>query len=288
MGYASVTLHAFVAAIVGVAMGVLVYVGVSFLMMRAHTERRAAVIALRAALRELAWAALIQPLIPLFYFIGRRLARGQGTPVVVVHGYSQNRVNFLRIARALGRAGVGPVYGINYPWFATIAGNARRLARFVARVRRETGAARVDLVAHSLGGLVAMEYAHDHASEVRRIVTIAAPHAGVRWRGPIVGLCAPDLRRGAPFLVERAGRAVGAPCLSIYSTHDNIVHPPATSALAHRGARDLPVEHVGHLSILFAPEVADQIARFLGAAETEVDDSRPKMASGQEHAALSL
>jgi pimeloyl-ACP methyl ester carboxylesterase len=249
-----------------VGLGILVYVVGSFLMMRAHVERRPATRTLREALREVGWAALTQPLVPLYYFVGRHLAPGTGTPVVAVHGYTQNRVNFLALARACRRAGIGPVYGFNYPWFASVHGNAARLARFVERVRRETGAPQVDLVAHSLGGLVALEYLATGGREhVRRLVTIASPHAGVAWRGPILGTAGSAMRAGSPFLVERASHPVPVPCLSIYSTHDNIVHPPATSGLAHRGARDLPVDHVGHLTILFEPMVVRAVVDFLSA-----------------------
>jgi triacylglycerol lipase len=255
-----------VAAVLAVVpVGILVYVLGSFALMGGHVDRRSGRAHLREAIRELAWAAVTQPLLPLFYIVGRRMAPGAGTPVVVVHGYTQNRVDFLRIARACGRAGLGPVYGFNYPWFSTVHANARRLARFVDQVRRETGAAQVDVVAHSLGGLVALEYMHGPgAGHVRRLVTIASPHAGIAWRGPIVGSVGPQMRAGSPFLVERASRTVPAPSLSIYSTHDNVVHPPTTSTLATRGGRDHPVSDVAHLAILFDPRVADAVVGFLG------------------------
>lgn len=251
---------------IAVGVGILVYVVGSFAMMRSHVAPRPVRRTLREALREIGWAVLTQPLVPLYYFAGRRLAPGTGTPVVLVHGYTQNRVNFLALARACARAGVGPVYGFNYPWFASIPGNAARLARFVERTRRETGAPLVDLVAHSLGGLVAMEYlATGGRDRVRRLVTIASPHAGVPWQGPILGAAGSAMRAGSPYLVDRAELPVPVPCLSIYSTHDNIVHPPSTSGLAHRGAQDLAVEHVGHLTILFDPAVLRAVVDFLRA-----------------------
>ena len=281
------SLLAYVAAlgVLAVAVGILVYVGGSFALMGAHVDDRPRTRALVEALREMGWAALTQPLLPLFYFVGRRLARGTGTPIVVVHGYTQNRVDFLRIARACGRAGLGPVYGVNYPWFSSVHANALRLARFCDRVRRETGATRLDLVAHSLGGLVSMEYLHDAGPDgVRRLVTIASPHAGVAWKGPIVGASGPQMRHGSPFLVERASRAVPVPCLSIYSTHDNVVHPPATSMLAKRGARDHAVPHLGHLSILFDPEVARAVVDFLGAPEATLARDGAASAASMEPA----
>jgi pimeloyl-ACP methyl ester carboxylesterase len=261
-------LYALAAVVAALAVGIFVYVAGSFLLMRPHVAPRPERRALREALREAMWAWLTQPLLPLYYFVGRRLAPGTGTPVIAVHGYTQNRVDFLGLARACSRAGVGPVYGINYPWFATIHGNAARLSRFIARVVRETGAQRVDLVAHSLGGLVAMEYLHVAGSaHVRRIVTIASPHAGVPWQGPILGAAGDSMRAGSPFLVERSSKPVPVPCLSVYSTHDNIVHPPRTSELAHRGAQDRAFEHMGHLSILFEQDVLQAVVEFLRAPD---------------------
>jgi pimeloyl-ACP methyl ester carboxylesterase len=268
------TLLAYVAAAAGLplAIGILVYVAGSFAMMRAHVDRRSVARDLLEALREVAWAAFTQPLLPLFYVVGRRLTRGRGTPIVVIHGYTQNRVDFLRIARGCARAGLGPVYGYNYPWFSSVHTNAVRLARFCDGVRRETGEARVDLVAHSLGGLVAMEYLEDAGpAHVRRLVTIASPHAGIAWRGPMLGAAGSQMRLGSAFLLERASRVVSVPCLSIYSSHDNVVHPPTTSMLATRGARDHAVANVGHLSILFDPEVVRAVVDFLGAPETAVE-----------------
>jgi triacylglycerol lipase len=256
-------------AALGLTAGSLFYVAASYAFMRAHVERRPTAHDVREALRELFWALLTQPLLPLFYVVGRRLARGRGgVPIVAVHGYMQNRVDFVRLARACARAGLGPVYGFNYPWFGSIHANAQRLLRFIDAVRRETGSPCVDLVAHSLGGLVALELAHHAGGErVRRVVTVASPHGGVAWRGPIVGACGPELRVGGDFVAERADRAVGVPCLSVYSTHDNIVHPPMTSALARRGGSDRSIPGVGHLSILFHPDALDAIVGFLGAPE---------------------
>lgn len=85
------------------------------------------------------------------------------------------------------------------------------------------------------------------------------------WRGPVLGLSGTQMREGGVYLKERAERILGIPTLSIFSSHDNIVHPPATSALAGRGGVDFEVRDLGHLAILFAPEVATEVARFLGA-----------------------
>jgi predicted alpha/beta hydrolase family esterase len=159
------------------------------------------------------------------------------------------------------------MFGFNYPWFSTITNNAARLERFVERVCKETGSTTVDLVCHSMGGLVAIEMMRDEVRreslKVRRCVTIASPHAGVMWQGPLLGFGAGSLRRGSKLLEAHAEHKLTVPCLSVYSTHDNIVHPKESSSLALRGGRDVEVDGPAHLAILFSPKVAEHVAEFL-------------------------
>ncbi len=250
------------------ALGVLVYLVTSFFLMRAHVAPRTVGATLRELVRETFWVVLTQPLVPLYYLRGHAMGGdGPGDVVVFVHGYFQNRANFVGLARAIRQAHVGPMFGFNYPWVSRVEKNAERLADFVEKVCAASGREHVALVAHSLGGLVALEYLYSErgAKRVRRCVTIASPHAGIPWKGPILGAVGEQMRSGSEWLVDRAGRKIEIPALSIYSTHDNMVHPPATSQLASRGGHDLAVEGPGHLTILFDATVIDAVVDFLRA-----------------------
>jgi pimeloyl-ACP methyl ester carboxylesterase len=253
-------------AISAMSVGIFAYVAVSYVLMRAHVAKRPRMAWAREILRETLWAVLTQPLIPLYYFHGHSMGGGgPRDPIVFVHGYFQNRADFIGLARAIRAAGIAPMYGFNYPWLFRVERNAARLARFVEEVCRKTGRSHVTLVAHSLGGLVALEYMHtpEGAQRVRRCVTIASPHAGVRWRGPMLGEVGEQMRHGCDFLKDRAGRTIAVPTLSIFSSHDNLVHPPETSALATRGGTDRLVADVGHLAILFDKAVTSEVVAFL-------------------------
>lgn len=241
--------------------GVAVYVLGSYAFARGHHARRGLLPTLREALREGLLAALIQPLLPLYYLVGRRLGGGAGRPIVCVHGYGQNRVDFVWLARTLGRRGLGPFYGFNYWPLGRARTAARALRRFVDGVRAETGAEAVDLVCHSMGGLVALEALTAGEAPFRRIVTIGTPHRGVAWQGPILGLSAGLLRRGTRLV--REGRPLAVATLSIYSTHDNVIGGPGTGSIADVGGRDVEVPGLGHLALLFDRRVADEIAAFL-------------------------
>ncbi len=260
MTVALVTLAAIVLILV---FGAGVYLIVSFALMARHVPRRSLHLTFTEMLREALWVTLTQPLLPFYYLAGRRMARGDGVPIVFVHGYFQNRVGFIYLARALKKRALGPMYGFNYLWLRDVPTLATQLGRFIESVAEETGAEKVDVVCHSMGGLVAAEYLARGGglARVRRWVTIATPHRGIVYRGPILGRAKGTLRsgHGLETLPE-------VPLLSVYSTHDNVVHPMTTSQLDGPLAENLEVGAVGHLAILFSPETAAATAKFLASA----------------------
>jgi len=246
-------------------LGVALYVVVSYLLTASYVPKRSYADLIVALVRETVLALFITPLSPLYLFaLGRRQGSGK-QPIVLVHGYTQNRVNFIYLARALRKRGFGPIYGFNYFSFANIRKSGERLARFLDRVREETGAASVDLVCHSMGGLVARQCIRLDPARVRKCVTVASPHSGVHWwAGPIIGPGGRQLIAGTRFLQELAALPLAVPMLSIYSRHDNVACPgESISSLERWGGDDLAVDHLGHLSILFDARVADAVAGFL-------------------------
>ncbi len=247
--------------------GASLYLVVTYVVMLRHTPSRPLGRTLRSLIHEVAAVVVTQPLIPFFYFLGRRMGGAKGgRPVILVHGYFQNRADFIYLARALGRARLGPLYGFNYNWLGRIPACATRLAAFVERVCHETGQAEVALVAHSLGGVICLEYlaTPEGTARVSRCITIASPHAGVTWRGGILGHSARQLHRRSDYMSASNARPLPIPVVSIFSTHDNIVHPSSTSALAARGGSDREVDDIGHLGILFSRKVADLAVDALG------------------------
>lgn len=264
------------------ALGALLYLRVSYWAMGSHVDRRSPLDSLKSLLFEWLCVLWVQPLLPLYFLIGRRLGpRPVHTgspaprPIVCVHGYGQNRVDFIWLARRLAAAGLGPCFGINYSFLSSVRDSSQRLETFCKRVLEETGAPQIDLVCHSLGGLVAMDLAARRPELIGRIVTIGSPHAGVLFRGPILGASGGDLKAGSELLKEQAALKAGVPVLSIYSSHDNVVHPKSTSFLSARGGEDIEVPHLGHFGLLFSSSVADPAIAFLKRDLLQAQRSRP-------------
>ncbi len=88
----------------------------SFALMRPYVTARTLGVSLRYLVREVFLAALVEPFLPLYYVIGRRMgprslrapAKGfvSPVPIVLVHGYMQNRVSFVVWWRLTHFAGI--------------------------------------------------------------------------------------------------------------------------------------------------------------------------------------
>src|SRR5881397_2641690 len=93
------------------------------------------------------------------------------TPVVLVHGFLGDPSNFLVLRSFLSSHGVRSFVSFSYPPRLDYQRLAPRLGQMITRVCRETGSPRVDVVGHSLGGLVARHLVEmGNGSRVGRLV----------------------------------------------------------------------------------------------------------------------
>ena len=185
--------------------------------------------------------------------------------VVLVHGYLANRSTLLPLHGYLRWRGVRQVLAFNYPSSAGVERGAIALRDYL---RRHVGGGRIDLVCHSLGGLVARVYLQElgGARRVDRCITLGTPHRGTYnsyWVASRVGR---ELRPDSPLLARlEASRAQAARVrfLSIVAGSDNLVVPRVFAS--HEEVVHIP--EVGHVEMLFSHRVLHLVAdRLLGAA----------------------
>src|SRR5258706_7200942 len=135
--------------------------------------------AVRLYLTEIWTVGLSWPLMGLHRLLIRDPAPAPAErPIVLVHGVLVNDGVWLLMRRFLARGGVAPVYTTNYgPPLADIELFAEQLHTRIAQVLNETGAGRVVLITHSMGGLVARAYLRRFGSQrVAQLISIGAPH----------------------------------------------------------------------------------------------------------------
>ena len=195
----------------------------------------------------------------------QRIYPGPGLPpVLLLHGYGCNSGYWVHLVALLDAARISHASLDLEPLGAPIDDYVPAVARAVDKLCQAAGARQAVIVAHSMGGLVARAYLRAHGSgRVARVVTLGSPHHGTCLASLAPGTNAAQMRRArcgdAPestWLRELAAvetPATRALVTSIYTWHDNIVAPQASSVLP--GARNIAFGGVGHVALGSDPRV---------------------------------
>ncbi|MBL0800940.1 alpha/beta fold hydrolase [Streptomyces albidoflavus] len=219
-------------------------------------------------------------------------------PVVLLHGFADNRSVFVLLRRALLRDADGTarrrtVVSLNYsPLTCDIRAAAELLGRHVEEVRRRTGADRVDVVGHSLGGLIARYHVQRLGGDaaVRTLVTLGTPHSGTRVARPAdVHPIVRQMRPGSPVIEELGRPAPGCRTrfVAVRSDLDQIMVPTSTARLDHPDLRveNVLVTGIGHLALPVHPTVTSLVREALAAPAGQGADTRAYEAPGAPESA---
>ncbi|MYU32648.1 alpha/beta fold hydrolase [Streptomyces sp. SID8358] len=212
-------------------------------------------------------------------------AAGDGRPpVLLLHGFIDNRSVFVLLRRSLARHGWHHLESLNYsPLTCDIRAAAELLGRHVEEIRARTGHSEIDIVGHSLGGLIARYYVQRLGGDrrVRTLVTLGTPHGGTAF-APLAGAhpIVRQMRSGSDLIEELRRPAPGCRTrfISFWSELDRIMLPVETACVDHPDldALNVRVTGIGHLALPVHPAVAAAVRQYL---ESDAVAERPGAAS---------
>jgi triacylglycerol lipase len=157
-----------------------------------------------------------------------------------------------------------------FAWtFADRESNAAVAARISARVDQilaATGAARVDIVTHSMGSLSSRYYLKNLArpGRVDAWVSLGGPNHGTQAARLCFSAACREMRPGSPFLaaLNRGDETPGATRYATWwSPCDEVIQPPGTATLD--GAENHQTRCISHLDLLRDTSVYRQVRDFV-------------------------
>jgi len=176
-------------------------------------------------------------------------------PIVLVHGVGYRDVGIKllgywgRIPDALKEEGAQIYYGGQDSW-GTIEDNANALAKRIKGILAESGAEKVNIIAHSKGGLDSrkMLTLPGMADKVASLTTIATPHHGLEWVDKILHL--------PKFLFRIASKYLDKLCKKILGDDNpcslDVVHQFTTEYMAKFNAEVKDADGVYYQSYMAA------------------------------------
>ena len=183
------------------------------------------------------------------------VSQGSAGPVVLVPGYGGSTTGVSALADVLRAHGKdATVFDLPGNGTGDLDAQAADLGATVRQVLKRTGAASVDVVGYSAGGVVARLWVRDHggADEARRIITLGSPQHGTDVAAlagsALPGACPTACQQLEPdsalLAALNAGdeTPAGPRFVSIWTTHDDVVLPPDSASL--NGALDFTVQSV--------------------------------------------
>jgi triacylglycerol esterase/lipase EstA (alpha/beta hydrolase family) len=205
-------------------------------------------------------------------------------PVLLLHGYGCNSGFWQQLGARLTAARITHATVDLAPVTGDIDGYSAQVAAAADALLAASGAAQLNIVAHSMGGLVARAWLRNdpHAlARTARLITLGSPHHGTVLANLGVGANARQMRRsqaGEPSEWLRAlaageSAAARARMVSIWTCHDNIVAPQQSSCLD--GAVNIALWGVGHVALGSNRRVLDCVLAQLQSG-SRVDNGTPQ------------
>jgi predicted alpha/beta hydrolase family esterase len=168
---------------------------------------------------------------------------------LLIHGYMCNRATWRPWLIDHGLAQRWNCATVNLePVFGAVDRYRELIHAAVERLRAASGAERVTLVCHSMGGLAARAYlrAHGHHA-VARVVTIDTPHHGTLFARLGHGDNSRQMQLACDYVLRLARSDEPVEFVCFASQHDNLVVPRDNQILAC--AEAVWFERIGHLAM---------------------------------------
>lgn len=186
-------------------------------------------------------------------------ATAANAPIVLLaHGYACNGGVWAHYVRWFEASGYRVFTLSQEPIFGELDQIARALQSRIEEIAAAFPDVPINLVCHSMGGLVARAYVRRCGrARLGRIVTLGTPHRGTALAVIGLGGNARQMHPDSAWMTDAANRPDLGDALAIFSYDDNLVSPREHAALPTM--RTASYSGIGHLSLTTSRTVFERV-----------------------------
>ena len=214
---------------------------------------------------ELYPLGLVSRSLPTFPALPRKISTPK-RPILFIHGIFHNRSTFAWLKQKLYTKGFRHFKEVDLMTsIRPIPHLAEQIAREARLLLKKHEVSEIDIVAHSMGGVIARYFVQLLGGDgiVRNLITLGTPHQGTEWsRYSIL----PHLRELKPQsrtleLLNQSGPPKQTRAIAISGELDIVIRPK--DCMWWNGVRNIHLSHVGHAGLLFSKRVLDIVLSHL-------------------------
>lgn len=194
-------------------------------------------------------------------------------PLLLIHGIFHNHSAFFKIKRQLLSHGWDKIYTINLSTYSQgIEDLAILTEKKVDAILEQTNSDKVDIIAHSLGGIIARYYIQilTGHQKVKHCITLGTPHQGTLLSNVGIGKSIKEIRITSGLIKKLNSKPLpkSVSFTSFWSPFDAMVWPSRYAQIKHDSKTDSHIQNIevlnaGHAGLLFSKEVFYKIATIL-------------------------
>lgn len=203
-------------------------------------------------------------------------------PVLLVHGLIHNPTAFAGLQRRMQACGWKNIFTINY---ATCHGSLEKmvsdLSQTIDRILATTRATKIDIVAHSLGGIVTRAYLSKDIGKhkIKHLITLGTPHRGSHIselvRNMTWGKIDFALEPESAFMTQlnHSPLPQDLDITNIYSPHDWTLWPGDLGyfeGLPGHSITNVSIPYLGHVSLLYSETIIEKVLQSLSADKVKL------------------
>ena len=180
------------------------------------------------------------------------LKRGE-TPVLLLHGLFVNKASWFWFKYRLRQQGFNNVVTMNLSSWHNEEVLTELVAKKVDELRHQVGVNKINIVGHSMGGLIARNYIQlrGGSDKVERLICLGSPHHGSKLAAftldPLGKLLVPN----SDFLqrLNQAPIPENVATTNIYTCKDNMVLPNESCQIPW--AQNIALDRMGHTALIY-------------------------------------